>query len=225
LNGEAASLTDQEKTSILGGEVAMWGEFVTPENVDSRIWPRAAAVAERLWSPQDVTDVPSMYRRLDAVSAELDRRGLRVHGDSFPEPLKTLADIVEPATFGQRIRTHRYDQKTPLDGLVDRVPPESEVARQFAELVDRMELAQMRVWLMRWRDNRAPLEPASATLRRLGTIGLEALDYLDRNQRPPDAWVKNQEAFLETLKKPQGELRFAIAPSIAQLVAATASQP
>lgn len=230
LNGEAASLTDEEKARILGGEVAMWGEFVTPDNVDSRIWPRAAAVAERLWSPQNVTDVPSMYRRLEAVSLELEQRGLGIHRDSFPEPLKTLADVVEPATFGERIRTHKYDQKTPLNGLVDRIPPESAVARQFAELVDRRnvdgtDLAQMRLWLSRWRDNQAPLQPASATLSRLGRIGLEALDYLDREQRPPDAWWKEQAAFLETLKKPQDELRFAIAPSIAKLLAAMASQP
>ena len=65
LDGDAASLSDEEQARILGGEVAMWGEFVSPENVDSRIWPRAAAVAERLWSPQEVKDVPSMYRRLD----------------------------------------------------------------------------------------------------------------------------------------------------------------
>lgn len=225
LAGDAASLTDQEKARVLGGEVAMWGEFVSPENVDSRIWPRAAAVAERLWSPQDVNDVASMYQRLDAVSHELEQRGLGINRDSFPEPLKTLADVVEPATFGQRIRTHKYDQKTPLDGLVDRVPPESEVARQFAESVHRMDVAQMRAWLTRWRDNQAPLELASATLSRLGSIGLEALDFLARKQRPPDAWVQEQEAFLEALKKPQDELRFAIAPSIAKLVAATASQP
>jgi len=46
----------------------MWTEWVTPEILDSRIWPRTAAIAERLWSPQEVTDVASMYRRL----AELD---------------------------------------------------------------------------------------------------------------------------------------------------------
>jgi hexosaminidase len=44
--------------------------------VDSRIWPRAAAVAERLWSPQDVKDLASMYRRLEAVSCHLEWLGL-----------------------------------------------------------------------------------------------------------------------------------------------------
>jgi len=45
LDNDAASLTNEERDRILGGEVAMWGEFVSPENVDSRIWPRAALVA------------------------------------------------------------------------------------------------------------------------------------------------------------------------------------
>jgi hexosaminidase len=42
LDGVAATLTEEEKAQILGGEIAMWSEFVSPENVDSRIWPRAA---------------------------------------------------------------------------------------------------------------------------------------------------------------------------------------
>jgi hexosaminidase len=236
LNGEAAALTDEKKGRILGGEIAMWGEFVSPENVDSRIWPRAAAVAERLWSPQEMTDVSSMYRRLDATSQELDRLGLthrssylpmleRLAGSDPVEPLKTLADILEPATFGQRIRTHKYNQQTPLTGLVDAVRPESDTAREFAALVDVMDRAQIRVWLTRWRDNTARVDPAASTLRRLGSMGLLALDYLDRGQRPPDTWIAEQRAFLETLKKPQDELRFAIAPSIGRLLNATASQP
>ena len=221
---DAAALTDEEKARILGGEVAMWGEFVSPENVDSRIWPRAAAVAERLWSPQDVKDVPSMYRRLGPVTGDLERRGLKLSSGYPSEPIKTLADVVTPATFGQRIRTHKYNQQTPLTGLVDMVRPESDTARAFDSLVDSMDRAQIRTWLMRWRDNDAPMEPNGA-LKHLGAIGLQALDYLDRGEHPPDAWLAEQRAFLETCKKPQAELRLAIVVSINKLVEATVSRP
>jgi hexosaminidase len=234
LDRDAANLGVEERARILGGEVAMWGEFVTPENVDSRIWPRAAAVAERLWSPQDTRDIESMYRRLDAVSSEFE--GLA--GAVPAEPLKTLADVVRPATFGQRIRLHKYTQQTPLDRLVDTARPESVTAREFAALVDRRDSAQMRIWLTRWRDNDAQLKPVleksellredipvSENLSRLAAIGLQALDYLDRGQRPPNNWLAEQRAFLETCKKPQAELRLAIAPSIEKLVSATASLP
>jgi hexosaminidase len=224
LDHDAAGLTDEEKARILGGEVAMWGEFVSPENVDSRIWPRAAAVAERLWSPQEVKDVASMYRRLGPVTRDLERRGLKLSSSYPSEPIKTLADVVTPATFGQRIRTHKYNQQTPLTGLVDIVQPESETAREFDALVDSMDRAQIRTWLIRWRDNDAPMEPNGA-LKHLGAIGLQALDYLDRGERPPEAWLAEQRAFVETCKKPQAELRLAIAASIEKLLNTTASLP
>lgn len=245
MDGDAAALPAEDRARILGGEVAMWGEFVSPENVDARIWPRAAAVAERLWSPQDVKDVASMYRRLDAVSRELDRLGLthlssyapmleRLAGGNPVEPLKTLVDVVVPATFGQRIRTHKYTQATPLTGLVDAARPESVAARDF----DQMDRPQMRIWLTRWRDNDARLKPllqkselfredvpVSENLSRLATIGLQALEYLDRGERPSAAWLAEQRAFLETCKKPLAELRIAIVPSIEKLVNAAASTP
>jgi len=40
-------LTPEEAARILGGEATMWAEYVSPETVDSRIWPRTAAIAER----------------------------------------------------------------------------------------------------------------------------------------------------------------------------------
>jgi hexosaminidase len=236
LGPDAAGLTNEEKARVLGGEVAAWSEFVSAENVDSRIWPRSAAVAERLWSPADVTDVPSMYRRLDAVSSELDQLGLthnssylpmleRLAGDGPIESLKTLADVVIPITFGQRIRTHKYDQQTPLTGLPDAVRPESETAREFAELVDRMDRPQIRMWLTRWRDNQTSFQAASEALRRSSAIGLKALDFLERGQRAPESWTKEQRAYLATLRKPVDAVRFAIVPAIEKLVISAAAQP
>ena len=66
---QANGLTPEEQARILGGEACMWNEQTTARDIDSRIWPRAAAIAERLWSPRDVDNVDDMYRRLGVESA------------------------------------------------------------------------------------------------------------------------------------------------------------
>jgi len=127
---------------------------------------------------------------------------------------------------------------TPLDGLADAARTESETARNFAVLGDQMNRDQMRIWLTRWRDNDALLQPTlaksarlkedipvSADLGRVALIGLQALDYLEGNQRPPESWLGQQRAFLEKLKKPQADVRIAIVPSIEKLINAAASLP
>src|SRR5437868_7607072 len=101
------TLSEKELTHILGGEATMWGEWVTPETIDSRIWPRTAAIAERLWSPRDVRDVPDMYRRLAIVSRRLEEAGLH-HLSYLDLALRRLAG--DDATL---------DEMSALRALVD----------------------------------------------------------------------------------------------------------
>src|ERR1700756_2010898 len=77
ISNAEATLTLDQQNRILGGKACMWAEFITDDNVDSRIWPRAAAISERLGSVSQVQDVNSMYIRLSAVSRYLEMLWLR----------------------------------------------------------------------------------------------------------------------------------------------------
>jgi hexosaminidase len=184
MGGAAANLTPEQQKLILGGESCMWSEYVNAENIDSRIWPRNAAIAERLWSPQSVIDPASMYARLQAVNARLALLDLthqkyyrpmlqRIAGPSSPEQfqaLRTLADVVEPVKdyAREQLAPAPPTSATPLNRVVDAVPLESETARHFAEMVDNYVAtrchdaeneAGLRSQLAVWRDNDARLQP------------------------------------------------------------------
>jgi hexosaminidase len=192
MSGAAANLSAEESARILGGEDTMWSEYVSPENIDSRIWPRTAAIAERFWSPQNVTDVNSMYQRLDIVSRRLDWLGLthnssyapmlrRIAGSDDISSLRVLADVVEPVKGYSREETSPVEPTSlmPLNRLVDAARPESSTARQFANLVnslvagsaDARTKVEIRKWLVLWKQNDTKLQPLGTQSFLLKEVG------------------------------------------------------
>ena len=171
-------LTPEQESRILGGEATEWTEYITPEILSNRIWPRSAAIAERFWSPQSDRDVPDMYARLGWISHELRMqdvqngevmRGMveRIAGTTAIGHLMVLAAMVQPPLDYRResVQGQAYDEIRPLIHMTDAVPAESATARHFAELAHVVgtgvatpaQHAEIRAWLTLWAGNDAAL--------------------------------------------------------------------
>jgi hexosaminidase len=130
-----SDLTPAQRALILGGEACLWAEHNVPTNIDSRLWPRTAAIAERLWSPQSVNNLDDMYRRLRVESLRLETLGLRhlsaedvglrqLAGTADIGSLRTLASVIEPVRWQVQGELQHTTQLTPMDHLVDALIPD-----------------------------------------------------------------------------------------------------
>jgi hexosaminidase len=183
-------LTTEEAARILGGEATMWAEYVSPETVDSRIWPRTAAIAERFWSPGRVRDLEDMYRRMDRISLMLEELGLQ-HERNRPMMLRRLCQCrdvaalevllgaIEPVKVYNRGRLRKHTQFSPLTRMVDAAWADAGPAREFrwaverlieSDFMDREDLGAVETALVAWRDNHAALEETLRTSPALADI-------------------------------------------------------
>lgn len=183
--------TPEEAKLVIGGEVTSWAELVTYETVESRIWPRTAAIAERFWSPQSVRDVEDMYRRLAVIDIQLEELELthiknyemmlrRLTMGADITPLKIFADVVEPVKkYHRHFQGVKYRQHSPYTRVVDAARPESMTARKFRLLTDRYIAGdksvktEMLSMLKSWEQNHSSLlklMDSSPVLREIDTM-------------------------------------------------------
>lgn len=134
--------------NLLGGEAALWAELVDENSFETRAWLRTAAVAERLWSPENVNDVSDMYRRLFALSDRLEEGGLNhrlnaermlsalCNGQDIQSPLLVMQTLAPARGFGRLMGSFTAPEPTkfqsvPLVDITDLASTDSKQAWQF----------------------------------------------------------------------------------------------
>ena len=227
---------------VLGGEACLWSELVTQSLLDVRLWTRLPAVAERLWSPPEQSDTADFYERMDRWLVRLPEAAgidiaasVRSHMADVPvaDQWLALVDLLEPVKWYARLlgedamrarlsgrempMARPYDANTPLNAIVDGLPPESFVVREVEAICrlvhqgDESALGQLRALIDGWREL-AALDGCPPAIvgcqRQLGEVVHCLAAHLDGADRAETL------ARLRRLNEPQGEYMLALIPML-----------
>ncbi|EHH68846.1 beta-N-acetylhexosaminidase [Gluconobacter morbifer G707] len=201
---DAAPLNAEQRAHVLGAEVTLWTEMVSEEMLDARLWPRAAALAERFWSPESIRDTRDMEQRLPVIMDELEATGLQACQHQVAlrealapgraEPLKVLTDVTVPVRNYALNHIAAGREGAFLSAPVAIADPDAFAAARFNDMAQRYVggetalAAPLRAMLEQWVANDAAfvasargipameeIIPVSHTLARLSWAGLAAL--------------------------------------------------
>ncbi|XP_017771658.1 PREDICTED: beta-hexosaminidase subunit beta-like [Nicrophorus vespilloides] len=76
--------SQEQMDLVLGGEACMWAEVVNGHNIGSRIWPRASATAEKLWSKKNADEFSKAAQRLEEHTCRMNFRGIPAQPPNGP---------------------------------------------------------------------------------------------------------------------------------------------
>jgi len=225
------SLTAEEQKRILGGEATMWSEWVSPETIDSRIWSRMPAIAERFWSPREVNDVDDMYRRLETTSIRLEELGLthrknqamllrRLTNGQDITALQTLVSVIEPVKEYRRYQVRPQTMLSPLTGLIDASQADASGAREFNKIVKKKKknkdfqnaLIPLSVFFANWKTSGILLEKQIENAPAL----MEAKQFATDLQSLAEIGTEASD-FIRTGKKSSGDWREAKLKILAEI--------
>ncbi|WP_452602271.1 beta-N-acetylhexosaminidase [Pontimicrobium sp. MEBiC06410] len=237
-------LTKEERKRILGGEATMWSELVTPLTIDSRIWPRTAAIAERFWSPKTINNIDNMLHRLKDVNNKLEELGIthiknravilrNISNHNDNEALKTLSRLCEPLKVYTRNKGGtEYKSFSPFTLFADACVADAEEATAFNKLIARENgitennLAEIKNYLKKWATNYEgltpiiknpnikPLEPLSKNLSLTSTLILKSIN----NKKITQEDLQTLSVSIKALQEPYADVELAIIDAFKTLI-------
>ena len=240
-----AVLTKEERKRILGAETTMWSELVTPLTIDSRIWPRTAAIAERYWSSKNVTDLNNMKKRLKVINFQLEELGIthirnrdvilrNISNHKSIDALKTLSNICEPLKVYSRNKGGtEYKTFSPFTLFADACVPDAEDAVIFNKHVtlylkkkNRKSLNIITKYLENWsknydefqKINHNPITKSLEPLSKNLSLVSKLLVNSFKNKKITKKEYKKGKELIEKLKEPCQDVELAVLNSLNDLI-------